>query len=248
MKPCFVIAPIGEEGSDVRKRSDQILEYVIGPAADECGYKATRADEIDDPGMITSQILQRIVEDPLVIADLTGWNPNVFYELALRHTIKKPLVQIIQKGERIPFDVASMRTILVDHRDLDSANEAREEIAKQVKSLEENPDQMDTPISVSLELQALKQSDNPIDQTLGEILKNTQLLRSEFRTLFDNLGDLRMDVLVAERPEAGASRAASGLLNAIIGGHQKKDQRPIDRLNELIKASTLDLNSPDKGV
>ena len=68
-KDCFVIAPIGEPESDIRKRSDQILKHVISPALKECGYKATRADQISEPGMITSQVIQHIVDDPLVVAD-----------------------------------------------------------------------------------------------------------------------------------------------------------------------------------
>ncbi len=118
-KTCFVIAPIGEAESETRKRSDQVLKHVIAPAASACGYKAIRADQISEPGMITSQVIQHIVEDPLVIADQTDRNPNVFYELAIRHAIRKPLVQLIKKGEQIPFDVAGTRTIHVDHRDLD---------------------------------------------------------------------------------------------------------------------------------
>ena len=79
-KSCFVIAPIGEPESETRKRSDQILKHVISPAAIECGYSTTRADQISEPGMITSQVIQHVVDDPLVVADLTERNPNVFYE------------------------------------------------------------------------------------------------------------------------------------------------------------------------
>ena len=92
-KACFVIAPIGDPESDTRKRSDQVLRHVIKPAATTCGYTAIRADEIDKPGMITSQVIQHVVSDPLVVADLTERNPNVFYELAIRHALRKPLVQ-----------------------------------------------------------------------------------------------------------------------------------------------------------
>jgi hypothetical protein len=84
-KTCFVIAPIGEPASEIRKRSDQVFTYVITPAVQECGYTALRADQISEPGLIDSQVIERIVNDPLVIADLTGHNPNVFYELALKY-------------------------------------------------------------------------------------------------------------------------------------------------------------------
>ena len=97
-KVCFVIAPLGDEGSETRKRSDQVLKHIIKPSTADCGYKAVRADEISEPGLITSQIIQHLMDDPLVMADLTELNPNVFYELALCHALKRPLVQIIQKG------------------------------------------------------------------------------------------------------------------------------------------------------
>ncbi len=78
-KICFVIAPIGEPRSDIRKRSDQVLEHIIRPVVESCGYKAVRADDIPQPGMITNQIIQHVVDAPLVIADLTGQNANIFY-------------------------------------------------------------------------------------------------------------------------------------------------------------------------
>lgn len=169
-KICFVISPIGDEKSEIRTRSDQILKHVIEPSTDECGYKAIRADKIDKPGLITSQVIQHIVEDPLIIADLTGQNPNVFYELAIRHAIRKPFIQIIKKGERIPFDVAGTRTVNVDHHDLDSVGEAKDEIINQIKSLEQDPNNIETPISVSLDLQILRQSDDPEHRSLADIM------------------------------------------------------------------------------
>ena len=150
-KICFVIAPIGEPGTDTRTRSDQVLEHIIRPVVESCGYKAVRADEIAEPGIITNQIIRHVVDDPLVIADLTGQNPNVFYELAIRHATRKPLVQIINKVEDIPFDVGSMRTIPVDHQNLDSVEEAKSEIKRQIQSLEKSSSSLESPISVALE-------------------------------------------------------------------------------------------------
>ena len=167
---CFIIAPIGDPDSDTRKRSDQILKHVLTPAVRQCGYAALRADQISEPGIITSQVIQHIVDDPLVLADLTERNPNVFYELAIRHAIRKPLVQIIRKGDPIPFDVAGTRTIHVDHHDLDSVEQAKSEIIRQVEYLHANQSDIETPISVSLDLQLLKQSDNPEQRSLADVL------------------------------------------------------------------------------
>ena len=142
-KICFVISPIGEDDSDTRKRSDQVLKHIITGAVEPLGYEVIRADKISEPGIITHQILQHIVDAPLVIADLTERNPNVFYELALRHAIRKPLVQLIKKGELIPFDVAATRIIQFDLHNLDSVDAAKSEIIAQVKSLESGKNDTD---------------------------------------------------------------------------------------------------------
>ena len=176
-KVCFVIAPIGEPGSSTRERSDLVLEHIIQPALDPYGYKALRADDIDRPGIITTQVIQHVLDAPLVIADLTERNPNVFYELAIRHITRKPFIQITQEGEGIPFDVAATRLIVVDHSHLGRAAEAREKIKAQIESLEADPDDLETPISTSLDLQRLKQSDAPQDRLLMDSVST--VVRSE---------------------------------------------------------------------
>jgi DNA-binding protein Fis len=183
-KICFVISPIGHEGSGIRRRADQVLRHIISPAVSVADFETIRADQISEPGMITTQVIQHIIEDPLVIADLTGSNPNVFYELAIRHAIRKPLVQIIQKDEKIPFDVAGMRTIPVDHQDLDSVEEAKQEIARQVKAIiKKKPEEIESPISVSVELQALRQSENPEERSLAEFVSAIAELRSDLGSI-----------------------------------------------------------------
>ncbi len=175
---CFVIAPIGELESDTRKRSDQILRHIIRPAVEAKGFTAVRADEISEPGIITSQVIQHIVDDPLVVADLTERNPNVFYELAVRHAIRKPFVQIINKGESLPFDVAATRTVFVDHHDLDNVETAKSEIMEQINALESDSSTLETPISVSLDLQHLRRSENPGERSLADVLSELSNIRS----------------------------------------------------------------------
>ncbi len=104
-------SPDRREGSETRRRSDQILKHVMSPTAEKCGYVATRADEIAEPGLITHQIIRQLIDDDLVIADLAEENPNAYYEPAIRHAIRKPVVQIIQAGEVIPFDVQDANTL-----------------------------------------------------------------------------------------------------------------------------------------
>jgi len=193
-KTCFVIAPIGEEGSEIRRRSDQVLNHIIAPAAKECSYETMRADKISEPGMITSQVIQRLLEDTLVVADLTGRNPNVFYELAIRHAVRKPVVQIIQVGEPIPFDVSQSRTIPVDHRDLDSVAKCKAELILQIRKVEKDPGDVDTPISTAIDLQSLRQSENPLEKSSAEIITMLQ----EIRAMIGEPRRLRMNPMMLE--------------------------------------------------
>lgn len=149
-KLCFVISPIGEKKSAVRKQANAVLNKIIKPATKKCGYEVIRADMISSPGLITSQIIRHLIEVPLVIADLTGHNPNVFYELAFRHVLKKPVVQIIKKRQKIPFDVSVLRTIFYDYRDKKSITACKKELVKQIRSVENNPTEVDAPFSPTI--------------------------------------------------------------------------------------------------
>jgi hypothetical protein len=113
-----------------------------------------------------------------VVADLTERNPNVFYELAIRHALRKPLVQLIKKGEAIPFDVAGTRTIYVDHRDLDSVEAAKNDIIEQVRALEKDSSLLETPISVSLDLQILRHSEKPEERSLADLVAAVSEVRT----------------------------------------------------------------------
>ena len=239
-KICFVIAPIGEADSETRKRSDQILKYIISPAVKTRGYKAIRADELEEPGMITSQVIQHIIGDPLVVADLTERNPNVFYELAVRHAIRKPFIQIIRKGDTIPFDVAGARTIFVDHRDLDSVATAKSSIVEQVEFLEENSSEdIETPISSSLNLQYLQQSKNPEQRSLADILPVLSDIRRGQLSLED-----RLMMNFAENSE-GVHRLTQQLSEAVAQatnrGQSERahllDPSIINRIGQTLKAS-----------
>ena len=171
---CFFIAPIGHPNSDVRSESNKVLRYIVCKAVEPLRYKVERADEIGKPGMITDQVLDRVVNSSLVVADLTGHNPNVFYELSLRHALRKPFVQIIRIGENMPFDVANTRTIHYDVYDPDMTQAAIDEITKQVRHLEHDPTDLQTPISVSLGLQELKSIADPVSGILSEIFTRVE--------------------------------------------------------------------------
>lgn len=114
-KHCLVIGPIGGASSATRERSDRLLKTLIRPTLAAHGYDAQRADQfITSHGDINAEIFGHLTEDELVIADLSEHNPNVYYELAIRHAVRKPFIHIIQANDKLPFDVQNMRTIQVD--------------------------------------------------------------------------------------------------------------------------------------
>lgn len=138
-KICFFMAPIGEEGSEARRHSDLFLGHLIEPALRDFGLEVVRADKIGEAGMITTQIIEFILRARLAIVDLSFHNPNAFYEMALRHATKLPVVQLIRKQDRLPFDVNQVRTVIIDTTDIYSLvpklETYRSEIAAQVRAV-----------------------------------------------------------------------------------------------------------------
>jgi hypothetical protein len=101
---CFVIGPIGEAGSEIRAAADDFMKYIVLPVVSKkgCEYDAPiRADSMNEPGRITSQIIKLLMDADLVIADLTGNNPNVYYELCLRHALGKPVIHMASDGTKL---------------------------------------------------------------------------------------------------------------------------------------------------
>lgn len=149
---CFYITPIGDEGSEPRRHSDLFLGSIVEPALTTFQLRVVRADQIAEPGIITRQVIEHLLRSRLVIADLSFHNPNVFYELAIRHAVRLPIVQVIRAGDRVPFDVHQMRTVIIDNRDIYSLvpkiETYRSDIATQVRSALEAKAEVDTPLSI----------------------------------------------------------------------------------------------------
>lgn len=223
---CFVIGPIGSLASETRKRSNQILRHIIEPVVTAAGYATPqRADHLSESGRITRQIIQRLVEDDLVVADLTESNPNVYYELAIRHVIKKPFVQLIASAETLPFDIAEQRTIFLDVHDLDSVASAKEEMTAQVTAIQSGTTEIDTPLTFALDVASLRGSDNPSDRSQGEILAVLQELRDRMvqpaptppRRSPHNIEDIMALRRYVEATSANADVYDSDLDNLAVG-------------------------------
>ena len=144
MEKCFVITPIGEKGSTIRQRTDELLGNIIKPVLEELGYEVIVPHEMDDAGSITNQIIQHIVNDEMVVANLTGLNPNVMYELAIRHSFARPVVCVIENGTKLPFDISADRVVFFENT-IGGAGELKKNFHNAVKAAN-SQDTVDNPV------------------------------------------------------------------------------------------------------
>lgn len=103
IKDCFVIMPFSSSTTQTEEGWTEIFENFFVPAWNEFGVNCTRAQA--PRGSITKDIIEKLYSASIVFADLTDSNPNVMYELGVRHTFKKPSVMVKTKASSIPFDV-----------------------------------------------------------------------------------------------------------------------------------------------
>jgi nucleoside 2-deoxyribosyltransferase len=134
MKKCFVVSPIGDAGTDIRKNADQLYQHIIKPVCEKCGFAAQRVDEFNTSNSITQEILDALNDYDLVIADLTGHNPNVFFEIGYRTKSQKPIIHLKRKDETIPFDVSSIRTFEYDLTDLDMVTATKDRLEQVIRN------------------------------------------------------------------------------------------------------------------
>jgi hypothetical protein len=111
---CFIISPIGQPGSPAREHADDVYECIIKPALKEAEIDGHRADHVKDIGRITKQMYDAILNSDFCIAILHGFNPNVFYELAVAHSAGTPVILLTEKGTDPPFDLKDERALPYD--------------------------------------------------------------------------------------------------------------------------------------
>ncbi len=205
---CFFVTPIGEEGTETRRRSDGVLNFIVAPAAGDLGLTAVRADQIAQPGQISLQVIEHVLQARAVVADLTDLNPNVFYEMAIRHTARLPVVLIAEKGQSLPFDIAQMRTIFFDPTDLASAADCREQISAHLN--EALAGAIDSPVATAVNIQALQAGDQ-VERSVAELVSVVEDLAKQQRGMGDELRRVRREVRTPVRAYRLPERIFSAL-------------------------------------
>ncbi len=153
---CFIITPIGDDTDPIRRHIEGIIDAALRPALED-KYDLVVAHRISEPGSITKQIITEIYSAKLVVANLTNRNPNVMYELALRHSLGKPVIMIAEKGTPLPSDIVMERTIFYQN-DARGVIELRENIAAAEKEIDYD------------------KTESPIYNVLHDVLKDRQII------------------------------------------------------------------------
>ena len=154
---CFIITPIGEDNDPIRRHIDGIIDAAIKPALSD-KYEVQAAHHISKPGSITKQVIEAIYNAKLVVANLTGRNPNVMYELALRHAIGKPVIMIVERGTPVPSDIIMQRVVLYSN-DAKGVLELRDDLKKAESEI------------------SFDEKSGPIVEVLGDISHDADILQ-----------------------------------------------------------------------
>lgn len=101
--------PIGEPTGYTDGHFRRVYEDIIIPSCENSGYSAVRADDVKETNLIHLDLLQKLIEAPIAICDLSTRNPNVLFELGIRQAFDKPIVLIQEKGTEKIFDIAPLR-------------------------------------------------------------------------------------------------------------------------------------------
>ena len=180
-KTCFVIMPIGDQTYEkntiteieLKKRYDDLIKEALLRADNR--LQITRADEISKPGSITTDILSRIMHSDIVVADVTYPNPNVFYELGLRHACRPGTLIIREKtGPKSPFDISHLRHIPYENTPTGLKN-LGDEISKFLIHLDTNPGEPDNHLLelaklTGYEFMTFGKNENRVDEAKMDLL------------------------------------------------------------------------------
>ena len=179
-KKCFIITPIGPETSEIRRQIDGVIDVCIDPILNEFGYEVYVAHKICETGSINNQVLKHIYEDHMVIANLTGLNPNVMYELAFRHSIMKPVIVIKDKDDNLelPFDVHGDRTIIYTN-DIRGTDELKVQLRK-----------------FMAELKFDQKADNPISRAVSDLESRKLLFKGELTDVSNDSNGNQQNLLL----------------------------------------------------
>jgi hypothetical protein len=215
-KLCFVIGSIGDFGTDIRRHADWLLDAIVKPVfmAHFPHFKVERADEIVSPGSINSQVINRLMDAQLVIADMSHLNANAFYELAIRHMKRLPTIHMIHKSWKIPFDVAPYRAIVFSFDQVDELEAAKVDLKATVEEVAKPEFVVENPVTHARARFEIDEHATPAVKALASEV-------AALRGAFDQLSSYT-DALAFQVQGLGSAPPVGNLLGASMIGERDR--------------------------
>lgn len=182
---CFVIMPIADTPGYETSHFSRVYEHLLKPAILKAGYQPIRADDTVKTDYIVVGIIQKIVDAEMVICDLSSRNPNVMYELGIRHAFNKPVALIKDKKTDKVFDIQGLRYIEYDETlRIDSV---QKEISRISESVLETSNHDDKVINSVVQLAGIKTAEIPDQKTVS---LDTQLILSAIGSIENRINSI----------------------------------------------------------
>jgi len=177
-KKCFIIMPFTSPGGYEEKHFSRVYDYIIVPACQKAGFEPVIAKDTAKTNLIALEILKYIVEYDMALCDISSRNPNVFYELGLRHAFNKKTVLLKDKRTEMPFDIASLR--YTEYNESLRVDEVQKAVEMVSKSLKDTYEAQSNDGNSLVQLLAIDEAKLPAGYKMSE---DTSLILSELRTL-----------------------------------------------------------------
>jgi hypothetical protein len=171
---CFTIMPFGGF-------FDKYYAEIYKPAITSSGLTPKRADDLYRPSTIVNDIWAYTRSAKLILADLTGKNPNVFYELGLAHALAKPAILVAESIDDVPFDLRALRVLEYDKNEPNWGDSLREKISKSISEIVTSPLQSVLPAFLETREQNKTPKITEQDRINLELRQDLDLLRGELR-------------------------------------------------------------------
>jgi nucleoside 2-deoxyribosyltransferase len=262
-KVCFVITPISSENSVIRRAAEGVLDAVITPVLEKFGYKIVVAHRIATPGSINNQVIKHVLEAEMVVANLTGLNPNVMYELAIRHAKRKPVIVIVDRDvtPNLSFDLLEERAIFYTN-DMSGTLDLAKNLNDAVVAAQAEKDEPDNPVYRTVSASVMKDlAPDNFQKTLVDMIFSLEAKIENLSSSRTNIGSVRSQRTLRPIEVSGknpvevsvdlitpklSKAAESGLIN-MLNAFSITGRVEIDRSNQgkISFKTTVLPNAPD---
>lgn len=251
-KSCFVVMAIGSQKSgedeltadDLKEKYETLIKKAVQDAYS--GIEIVRVDEVNDQGTITTDIITKLLFSDFVIVDISHPNPNVYYELGVRHCSRAGTILIKDRnvGANAPFDISHERYIEYDNSPKGLADLTKQ-LKEKFKWFEENPFQPDNHVLIhaknskfnfpqyGVENELMKKQEEGLNLIISSIIDSEPVFNSLMDALAAKAGNKDPSVLAIL---AAAKMDKKVVHNLILGFMKMSNLDPQKLVEKLLKS------------